>query len=563
MSNRLIGVETEYALFWVAGAAGGSAPPPREIYELTESAVRNRIPNLPSSMPKGGFFLSTGGLLHYEAPTLRFSTGLLEMATPECRGPLEAARYHHAQDRLLSSVHEEVERRLHSRGYDGELVYGKASADTAGNAWGSHENYEVDDPPGLPRFALLALGFPVFWIPFWICEAVIKLALYSVFFVCAAIYLLCTSCTRIPLLGRPFAAGARSLYALGRALVREQSILRIMDLTWFLTVPWIRAYSAFLRLVLLRPARTRLLPHLLTRLVYAGPGRVDAADGRMTLSQKGPSIRTVAGIYWDDDLRPVYDLKNFVREPWSVFRRRKRLQILFSDSNMSRLATALKLGTTDLILRMIEAGHPLRDLSPRDPLQALSIVNTDPTLRQPIPLATGGPLTALEIQRYYLSQAETFFGKDGGGEEAEILRRWKYVLDALEEDPHLLYKDVDWVTKRDLVTEALADSGGWRDLRRAAGVALAAETVATAQKIDAKFHEAGPRGYWFVLEEAGQVRPYFEAADLERGMREPATSPTARQRGEAVRQWAAGGRDAKVSWTHLRLKGPGRKIRFG
>jgi proteasome accessory factor A len=564
MSERLIGIETEFALFWVPAVPGAAGPTHREIYELIEGAVRRTVPSLPAAVPKGGAFLSTGGLIHYEAPTIRFSIGLLEMATPECRGPVEAARYHHAQDRLLAAILPEVEERLRARGFDGELAISKASSDPHGYVYGSHENYEVDDPPGIWRGLVLLAGFPTFWIPLWTVELLLKAALYSVFLAAAAAYLVCTAVAQIPLLGRPFAAASRGIFRLGRALLREDNLVRVMDLTYVLTVPWIRAYSAFLRFLVLRRARRAVLPHLLARLVYSGPGRVDPVDGRLWLSQKGPSIRDDAGIYWDDARRPVFDLKNFVREPWSVFRRKKRMQVLFSDSSMSRLATVLKLGTTDLILRMAEAGRPLPDMTPRAVREAIAIVSGDASLKAAIPLADGRRMTAIEIERVYLEEARKHFAHDAGGETGEILDKWAYVLDALEEDPHLLYKDADWVAKRDLVAEALRPEGGWRSLRSGGGAATAAvEPVSVAQKVDARYHEIGARGYWKILEDAGQARAYFTDEELEKATREPASSPTARQRGEAVRQHFAGARDGRVSWTHLWLKNPRQKVRFG
>ena len=180
-----------------------------------------------------------------------------------------------------------------------------------------------------------------------------------------------------------------------------------------------------------------------------------------------------------------------------------------------------------------------------------------------IPLADGTKMSALEIQRYYLAEAERFCGKSAEPETAEILSKWRFVLDALAEDPHLLYKDVDWVSKRDVVQEALAEEGGWRGVAQATAVATAAPTLAAARKIDARFHEIGPRGYWNVLHEAGQVRPYFEAAELERAMREPASSPRARARGEAVRRHSGDDREARVDWARLYLKGPRKTTKLG
>lgn len=556
MHPRLIGVETEYALAWVPSQPGGRSPLPREIYALVESAVRARVEALPSAGPKGGVFLATGGLLHYESPMSHFARGLLEMATPECRGPLEAARYHHAQDGLLAQVHAEVEFQLRARGFEGELVIGKASADAAGNVWGSHENYEVDDPAGFLRTLLLLAAFPAFWIPAVLVGWGARLAVNAVLVAAVVAYRLLGILGRLPGLSRPCAAGQEALVSAGRRAFGEESLLRIARLTGLATLPWVRAYDAVLRAAVAPAARRALLPHLVSRLVFAGAGRVSPDGARFSLSQKAPAIRRAAGTFWDDAERPVFDLKNFVREPWSVWGRRKRLQVLFADSNTSRLATALRLGTTDLVLRMIEAGHPLRDLAPRDVRQAIAAVDGDPTLAAKIALADGTEMTALEMQRYFLGEAEKFCGKNAEPETAEILAKWRYVLDALAEDPHLLFKDLDWVAKRDLVGEALAAEGGWKAV--AADPALAA----AACKIDARFHEIGPRGYGETLLAAGRTREYFARPELERAAREPASSPRARARGEAVRRHSGDDREARVTWAELLLRHPRERVRL-
>ncbi|KAF0242731.1 MAG: hypothetical protein FD180_3755, partial [Planctomycetota bacterium] len=529
MHPRLIGVETEYSLAWVPREPGGRAPIPRDIYQAVEAAVRAEVPALPAAEPKGGVFLATGGLLHYEAQMSLFSNGLLEMATPECRGPLEAARYHHAQDELLARGHAEAEFRLRTLGFEGELVIGKAAADTAGNVWGSHENYEIDDRPGALRLLFLCIAFPMFWIPAVLAEWAFKFAVTATFYAAAGFHRVCTFIAPVPRIGRPFDAVARAIFELGRWLFRERTLMKFFNLLATATMPWIRAYDIVLLATAFPRARRLLLPHLVTRLVYCGPGRVPANGVSIALSQKASSIRYTAGIYWNDAKRPVFDLKNFVREPWSIWRRRKRLQVLFADSNTSRLATALRLGTTDLVLRMIEAGHPLRDLTPRDLRSAIAIVDGDPALTRTIPLADGSAMTALEIQRYYLAEAEKFCGKNVEPETAEVLSKWRYVLEALAEDPHLLYKEVDWVAKRDLVAEALAAEGGWRGVAKAATAATAegAATLAAAQKIDARFHEIGPRGYGSALMDAGRARAYFDGPELDRATREPASSPRA------------------------------------
>jgi proteasome accessory factor A len=121
------------------------------------------------------------------------------------------------------------------------------------------------------------------------------------------------------------------------------------------------------------------------------------------------------------------------------------------------VATFLKVGTTALVLSMIEDDWLRRDLVPARPVQTLRRVSYDLSLREPIELANGGRMTALEVQWEYLDRARKLAEERGleciGGDEvgAEVLRRWETVLTGLETDPSSVAGQVDWVAKHRLI----------------------------------------------------------------------------------------------------------------
>ena len=73
--------------------------------------------------------------------------------------------------------------------------------------------------------------------------------------------------------------------------------------------------------------------------------------------------------------------------------------MIVGDSNMSETTALLKVGTVDLILRMIEAGVIMRDMRMENPIRSIREISHDLSGRALVRLANGRQLTALEIQR--------------------------------------------------------------------------------------------------------------------------------------------------------------------
>ncbi|MBI3269745.1 MAG: proteasome accessory factor PafA2 family protein [Planctomycetes bacterium] len=471
MNRRIFGLETEVAIQFTPAAPGGRVPTRREIFDLLEEVLGSRYRWLRSRQSKKGIFLENGALFHYEAQVHVFSQGLVEVSTPECSDPWEAACYHAACARILTEALPQLRARLADRGYPGEVSFTKNATDKKGNFYGSHENYYVDDPVTGLRKLLLYGCFPVFLL----CHAALFAAIFLPFFIFLlfllvglALYFPTSILRHLPVVGVLFERFASLLEGVGRALSRidQDVILRYWGTySKYLLYPFVTLYSLFLRNMVFVRIQRDLTPFLVTRPILTGAGAF-GFEGQATgfrLSQKAAAIRRVCRIFWDDHLRPIYDIKTFLREPFSVLRPRKRLHILFSDSNMSDVATYLKLGLTGLVLEMLEAGVRFDPVRLRDPIGALHQVNDDPTLGARLTLRAGGDLSPVEVQRFYLTQAQEFF-REPSARTADLLRRWSACLDALEENPRLLYHDLDWVAKLDLIDEALGERAAWRKL---------------------------------------------------------------------------------------------------
>src|SRR5882724_8980430 len=154
-----------------------------------------------------------------------------------------------------------------------------------------------------------------------------------------------------------------------------------------------------------------LIPFFVTRQIYAGAGKVlqTSRGAVFCLAQRAEHI-------WEGvssattRSRPII---NTCDEPHADAERYRRLHVIVGDSNMSEVTMLLKVGATDLVLRMVEAGVVLRDMTLDNPIRAIREVSHDMTGRRKVRLANGREMSALEIQYEYLARAKDFTDKNG------------------------------------------------------------------------------------------------------------------------------------------------------
>jgi proteasome accessory factor A len=198
-----------------------------------------------------------------------------------------------------------------------------------------------------------------------------------------------------------------------------------------------------------------LTPFFVSRQVVTGAGRVgigqDGSGHGFQISQRADYFEVEVGL--ETTLkRPIINTRD---EPHSDAEKYRRLHVIIGDANLSEVSTYLKLGTTALVLSMIEDRFITPDLSVDQPVRTLHQVSHDPSLKHLVVLRSGRKLTAVQLQMEYLELARKYvedrFGADVDEVTTDVLDRWESVLGRLERDPMSLAKELDWVAKKQLL----------------------------------------------------------------------------------------------------------------
>ena len=194
-----------------------------------------------------------------------------------------------------------------------------------------------------------------------------------------------------------------------------------------------------------------LIPFLVSRQIVVGAGKVlQTPRGAIyCVSQRAEHI-------WEGvssattRSRPIINTRD---EPHADAERYRRLHVIVGDSNMNETTTLLKVTMTDLVLRMIEAGVPIKDMTLENPIRAIREISHDMTGRRKVRLANGREMSALEIQSEYHSRAAEFVDREGFGPvHRQMLELWGRVLKAVDtEDLSLIDREIDWATKFSLI----------------------------------------------------------------------------------------------------------------
>ncbi|MHB8439853.1 MAG: Pup--protein ligase [Acidimicrobiales bacterium] len=284
-----------------------------------------------------------------------------------------------------------------------------------------------------------------------------------------------------------------------------------------------------------------LIPFLVSRQIFAGAGKVlQTARGAVyCLSQRAEHI-------WEGvssattRSRPIINTRD---EPHADAERFRRLHVIVGDSNMSEYATFLKVGTTSILLRMLEdPGTVLRDLTLENPIRAIREISHDLTCRRKVRLANGREVSALDIQSEYLTRALRFRDTHGfSAQEDRALDMWEHCLKGLDSDPMSLQRECDWVAKHHLI-EAY---------RARHGVPLGHPKVAL---VDLQYHDVNrARGLYYRMEARGRMERITDDDAIDEAMARPPETTRARLRGEFIRRAKERRRDFTVDWVHLKL----------
>ena len=292
-----------------------------------------------------------------------------------------------------------------------------------------------------------------------------------------------------------------------------------------------------------------LTPFFVTRQIICGAGRVGrGADGRedgFQISQRADFFEVEVGL--ETTLkRPIINTRD---EPHADPEKYRRLHVIIGDANMSELSTYLKLGTTALVLSMIEDRFLAADMSIDGAVAELRNVSHDPTCRHVIPLRDGRKMTAVQVQMEYMELARKYtqerFAGDVDDLTADVLDRWESALLTLADDPMRLAGKLDWVTKLQLMDGYRSRDGiGWSHPR--------------LQLVDLQYSDVrADRGLYNKLAAAGRFERLLDEPDVRDAVTNPPEDTRAYFRGRCLQQYPDS--VAAASWDSVIFDIPGRE----
>ena len=285
-----------------------------------------------------------------------------------------------------------------------------------------------------------------------------------------------------------------------------------------------------------------VLPHFVTRQIYTGAGKVGreasslSGDVVYQLSQRADFFEEEVGL--ETTLkRPIVNTRD---EPHADPQKYRRLHVIVGDANLAQVATFLKVGVTAVVLAMIEddwfKGH---DFTLAAPVRALHQVSADLRLSQPLELANGTSITALDLQWELYDLARKYTEERGleclgeGQAGTEVMVRWEETLSGLESDPMSLSRQLDWVAKYVLI-DAYRErhSLSWDDHRLVA--------------MDLQYHDVQAGKSLFARLDTEKL---VDEASVEEAVTEPPRDTRAYFRGRCLQRWSS--QVAAANWDSL------------
>jgi len=291
-----------------------------------------------------------------------------------------------------------------------------------------------------------------------------------------------------------------------------------------------------------------LTPFFVTRQVVTGAGRVglgqDGSEHGFQISQRADYFEVEVGL--ETTLkRPIINTRD---EPHADPNKYRRLHVIIGDANLSETSTYLKIGTTSLVIAMVEARVLPGDLAIERPVQELRAVSHDPTLRHLMRLKDGRRMTAVQVQCAYLERAQAFVERRDGDTDdqtKDVLARWESVLTRLESDPFECRDELDWVAKLALLESYRQRDGlGWEHPK--------------LQLVDLQYADLREdKGLFHRLVRRGHMRRLVDDEEVAQAMTTPPGDTRAYFRGRCLAKFPS--QVAAASWDSVIFELPGQE----
>lgn len=278
--------------------------------------------------------------------------------------------------------------------------------------------------------------------------------------------------------------------------------------------------------------------HFVTRQIFCGAGKVVVEQPRegeprptYQISQRADFFEEEVGLE-TTVRRPIINTRD---EPHCDPARWRRLHVIVGDANMSQTATLVKLGSSAIILSMLEDGWAPEDLFIGDPVSEIRRVSHDTTLGHLVEFSGGRRMTALECQIRLLEEASRWASNSDelAEQHGPLLDLWGTLLVGLERDPLSMAHVIDWIAKKRLVDGLVDRHGLSTDHPR-------------VRAIDLQYHDMDPDRN--IQRRLGMVELHPSDA-IETAVNTPPDSTRAYFRGECIRRWPD--RISSVNWDSI------------
>jgi len=274
-----------------------------------------------------------------------------------------------------------------------------------------------------------------------------------------------------------------------------------------------------------------MVPHFVSRQIIVGAGKVGAeteagldAAPFFQLSQRAEFFEEVIGL--ETTLkRPIINTRD---EPHSDAERFRRLHVIIGDANLSQFATLVKLGSTALLLAVLEdegaSGFPS---PPRQPVHAVRSFSLDTSLRAVEVCDDDQRRSAWDFQDQLWTLADRYVTRRGGDavgtsdEVAFILTQWREMLDGVRDDTTTVADRIDWVAKLRIV-RGMQDRHNLKD------------DDAVLRAIDLQYHDIRPQRS---LSQRVGLRTLQDDDIIREAVHKPPRTTRAYFRGECVKRY--------------------------
>ena len=292
-----------------------------------------------------------------------------------------------------------------------------------------------------------------------------------------------------------------------------------------------------------------LIPFLVTRQIFAGAGKLGieseeegmVSPGSYQISQRADFFQVEASV---DTMhkRPIFNTRD---EPHADPQKYRRLHGIAGDANMSEYSTALKIGSTALVIDLIESRLIPDNFAVIEPIRAIKEISRDQTYRWQLNLKNGKTTTAIDLQRQYLELAQQHLDPNNG-ETDWILAEWGAILNQLEQEPMELVDRIDWVTKKWLLTTFVEEEGiEWDD--------------PWLQSLALQYHDIDPEsGLYYALETQGSMRRVVTDGQINHAIHNPPKDTRAYFRGKSIDKFT--NQIESVQWDHVTFSLNGKAI---